>query len=204
MELPKRNVSKMVKLVFATSNINKVREVTELLQPDYEIVPMSEIGCTVDIPETSDTFEGNALLKARYLKEHFGVDCFSEDTGLEIEALGGEPGVFTARYGGSPQDPIKNMNLVLEKLKNKTNRSAQFRTAIALILNKKEYIFEGIVKGTIAYNITGTGGFGYDPIFIPEGHDQTFGELAKSIKYAISHRSRAIQKLVSFLDSNKT
>ena len=201
MDLFKRNVPQMVRLVFATGNPNKVREVSTLLYPDYKVVPMKDIGCTVDIPETSDTFEGNALLKARYLKEHFDVDCFSEDTGLEVEALNGAPGVYTARYGGSPQDPIKNMNLVLTNLKRHSNRRAQFRTVIALILNGEEHLFEGIVKGTIADQISGSGGFGYDPIFIPEGYDKSFGELPIDIKHQISHRSRAIKKLVSFLES---
>jgi XTP/dITP diphosphohydrolase len=201
MELSTRNIFKMRKLVFATSNENKIREVAEILKGAYEIVPMKDIGCHEDIPETSPTLEGNALQKARYLKEHFKVDCFSEDTGLEIEALNGEPGVYTARYAGLPKDSNKNMDLVLEKLNGLTNRKARFRTAIALILNNKEYVFEGIVNGSIADSKSGEGGFGYDPIFIPEGYEQTFAVLSADIKHQISHRARAMAKLIAFLES---
>lgn len=192
----------MKKLVFATGNENKVREASEILKSAYEIIPMKDIGCEEDIPETSPTFEGNALQKARYLKEHYGVDCFSEDTGLEVDALGGEPGVFTARYAGLPRDANKNMDLVLSKLKGKENRAARFRTAIALIINGEEHVFEGKVEGSIDFQKTGAGGFGYDPIFIPNGYKQSFAVLPKEVKHKISHRARAMSKLVDFLKQN--
>lgn len=199
MELSERNLSIMKQLVFATSNVNKIREVAEILNDYYQIIPMKDIGCEEDIPETSDTFEGNALQKARYLKTHYGVDCFSEDTGLEIDALDGAPGVYTARYAGSSRNPENNMALVLKNMDGKADRSARFRTAIALILNGKEHVFEGKVEGKIALQKRGGGGFGYDPIFIPDGYEQTFGELPISVKHQISHRARAVSRLVEFL-----
>lgn len=200
MGLPARNISTMKQLVFATGNEHKIREVATILKGTYDIVPMKDIGCEEDIPETSPTLEGNALLKARYLKEHFQVDCFSEDTGLEIEALNGEPGVFTARYAGLPQNTDNNMNLVLQKLSGSSNRKARFRTVIALLINEEEHLFEGIVDGRIAESKSGSGGFGYDPIFIPDGYEDTFAVLAPEIKQQISHRARAIAKLVTFLE----
>ncbi len=199
MELPARNLSKMKQLVFATSNENKIREVREILKGYYEIIPMKAIGCEEDIPETADTFEGNALQKAHYLKEHYGVDCFSEDTGLEIDALDGAPGVYTARYAGLPKNAEKNMALVLKNLQGASKRTARFRTAIALLIDGEEHVFEGSVEGKIALQKQGSGGFGYDPIFIPEGYDKTFGELPIEIKHQISHRARAIARLVDFL-----
>lgn len=190
-----------MKIVFATNNPHKVAEVNEVLGDAFQIILLQEIGCEEDIPETQPTLEGNALQKARYVKENYGTDCFAEDTGLEIEALNGEPGVITARYAGPSRDPYSNINLVLNKLHNKENRNAQFRTVIALILNGEEYLFEGIVKGTIALEKRGTGGFGYDPIFVPEGYDQTFAELSSEIKSEISHRARATRKLTVFLQN---
>jgi len=188
-----------MKIIFATNNPHKVKEINEMLDGSFEIVSLKDIGCTEDIPETQPTLEGNALQKARYVKENYGADCFSEDTGLEIEALGGEPGVITARYAGSERDPNANMDLVLQKLADKDNRKAQFRTVIALLLNGEEHLFEGIVTGRIAQEKRGEGGFGYDPIFIPDGYEQTFAELSSDIKNSISHRARATRKLVSFL-----
>jgi XTP/dITP diphosphohydrolase len=188
-----------MKIVFATNNPHKIKEISAMLDHSFEIISLKDIGCTEDIPETQPTLEGNALQKARHVKENYGPDCFSEDTGLEIEALGGEPGVITARYAGPERDPDANMDLVLQKLADNTNRKAQFRTVIALILNGEEHLFEGIVTGRIAQEKRGAGGFGYDPIFIPDGYDQTFAELSAEIKNDISHRARATRRLVDFL-----
>lgn len=190
-----------MKLVFATGNPNKIKEVVEILGRDtpFEVIPMSAIGLVEDIPETSATIEGNAIQKARFLHDRFGVDCFAEDTGLEIDSLDGEPGVLSARYAGDAKNADANMKLVLKKLDSKENRKARFRTVIALIINKMEYTFEGIVEGRIDTKASGTGGFGYDPIFIPNGFDQSFGVLDDSVKNQISHRSRALSKMTSFL-----
>jgi len=190
-----------MKLIFATANSNKIKEIAEILgqESGFEIIPMSEIGVIEDIPETSPTLEGNALQKAKYLHDRYHVDCFSEDTGLEIESLNGEPGVLTARYAGAERNADANMQLVLKKLASKENRKARFRTVIALIINNKEYTFEGIVEGKIGHEKSGDGGFGYDPIFIPDGFNQSFGVLDNSIKNKISHRGRATSKLIDFL-----
>ncbi|MEL6924467.1 MAG: non-canonical purine NTP diphosphatase [Bacteroidota bacterium] len=190
-------------LIFATSNPNKIREANEILGDFMHIVSNKDIGCHEDIPETADTFEGNALQKARYLSDHYKVNCFSEDTGLEITALDGAPGVITARYSGPERDANANMDLVLRQLEGKADRSAQFRTAIALIIDGEENVFEGIVKGRIAFAKSGMGGFGYDPIFIPDGYDQTFAELDKDIKNLISHRARAMDKLRNYLQTRQ-
>ena len=196
----------IMELVFATGNPNKIKEVAEILSnnSNFEIIPMSQIGVTEDLPETSQTIEGNALQKARYLHERYHVNCFSEDTGLEIESLNGEPGVKTARYAGEDKNAESNMELVLKNLEGEDNRSARFKTVIALIINNKEYIFEGIVEGKIDTKKTGTGGFGYDPIFIPNGYDSSFGVLDSAVKNKISHRGRAIKKLINFLQNFKT
>ena len=194
-----KNLLSMKSIIFATSNPHKISEVQKILSGQYHIQPMSEIGCHEDIPETSPTIEGNALQKARYLHQNYQVDCFSEDTGLEIDALNGEPGVITARYAGPQRDSIANMELALQKLGDTDNRSARFRTVIALILDQKEYTFEGIVEGQIARQRSGDGGFGYDPVFVPDGFDKTFAELPVEIKNQISHRARAVEKLVQFL-----
>lgn len=191
----------MKKLVFATSNENKLREVREMIGDEYQIVGLKDIGCLEDIPETQPDFAGNALQKARYVKEHFDLDCFAEDTGLVVDALGGEPGVLTARYAGPSRDSIANMDLVIERLKGQENRRAKFQTAIALLLNGQEHIFEGHVDGHIRESRSGDGGFGYDPIFAPEGYSITFAEMGPEAKNQISHRGRAIQKLVHFLKS---
>lgn len=190
-----------MKLVFATGNPNKIKEVDEILGRDtpFEVIPMSVLGLSEDIPETSATIEGNALQKARFLHDRFGVDCFAEDTGLEIDSLNGEPGVLSARYAGEDKNSDANIQLVLKKLESIENRKARFRTVIALIINDKEYTFEGIVEGRIDAKASGNGGFGYDPIFIPDGFDQSFGVLDESIKNQISHRSRALAKMVDFL-----
>lgn len=191
----------METIVFATANKHKVREVKQLLGSQYEILSLKDIGCEEDIPETQDTIAGNAQQKARYLKAHYGRDCFAEDTGLEIDALDGAPGVYTARYAGPQRDPQDNMQLVLEQLADTNERSARFRTVIALILDGKEYLFEGVAEGNIAEQQSGTEGFGYDPVFIPEGYDQTFAELDSAEKNAISHRGKAVEKLAQFLNT---
>ena len=163
---------------------------------------MKDIHCSADIPETADTLEGNALLKARYIFENYHLDCFADDTGLEVEALNGAPGVFFVRYaGGEGHDAQANMLKLLHELDGKENRKAQFRTAISLILDGKEYFFEGVIKGEIIKEKRGDSGFGYDPIFKPEGYDQTFAELGNDIKNQISHRALAVQKLCEFLQS---
>ena len=189
----------MPTLVFATNNYHKAREIEQILGGIYQIKTLKDIGCFDDIEETEDTLEGNALLKARYVREHFGYDCFSEDTGLEIEALGGAPGVHTARYAGPDRDSEANIALALTNLEGKANRSARFRTVIALILNGKEILLEGVCPGSIALQKSGSDGWGYDPVFIPEGYEKTFVELGPEVKNKISHRARAIEKLRAFL-----
>jgi XTP/dITP diphosphohydrolase len=189
----------MKKIVFATGNRHKLAEVLQLLDDKFEILSLSDIGCTVDLPETCGTIAGNALQKARYLYQNYSVDCFAEDTGLEIDALGGEPGVHSARYAGPGRNDRKNLELVLEKLGEATDRRARFRTVIALILGGREYTFEGIAPGTIRRAPSGAGGFGYDPVFQPEGFDITFAEMPAPEKNAISHRGKAVQQLIGFL-----
>lgn len=188
-----------MKIVFATSNPNKVREINEILGDQIEIIGLKDIGCTEEIPETQPTIEGNALQKARYVYENYQVNCFAEDTGLEIDALDGAPGVITARFAGPQRDANDNMDKALGLLEDKTDRGAQFKTVIALILDGEEYTFEGIARGTITKEKTGDGGFGYDPIFLPDGHDLTFAQLDKVQKNEISHRGKATRKLMAFL-----
>ena len=188
-----------MKLVFATNNRHKLDEVRKIISGYTEIISLSDIDCHEDIPETADTLEGNALQKARYIKEHFGYDCFADDTGLEVEALDNAPGVYSARYAGPGHDSEANMNKLLHEMENKENRKARFRTVIALILNGKEYLFEGVVNGTIINEKRGGSGFGYDPIFIPNTYSQTFTEMCNDIKNQISHRAEAVKKLTAFL-----
>ncbi len=193
-----------MKLVFATNNQHKLSEVRQILGSKFEVVGLADIGCHEDIPETADTLEGNAFQKARYVKEHYGLDCFADDTGLEVDALGGAPGIYSARYAecfgtGETHDSEANMNLLLKNLDKKTERSARFRTAIALIYKGQEYLFEGICPGNILRERHGNEGFGYDPIFQPEGFTQSFAEMSAEEKNAISHRGRATQKLAHFL-----
>lgn len=187
-------------LIFATNNAHKLDEVRSILGSRFTIKSLKDIGCDADIPETADTLEGNALMKARFLYEKYGVDCFADDTGLEVTALGGAPGVHTARYAGN-HDSEANMNKLLNELEKKSDRSAQFRTVIALIIEGKEFLFEGIVKGSIAKEKAGNGGFGYDPIFIPEGFSQTFSQMGNDSKNHISHRALAVEKLYNYLNS---
>lgn len=189
----------MKKLVFATQNSNKVKEINALLPEAFKIVSLKDIDCNEDIPETSNTLRGNALLKANYVKEMYHVDCFADDTGLEIEALQGAPGVYSARYAGPGRNAEQNMDLVLTNLKDETNRNAKFTTVIALIYKGKQFEFTGICKGIITKNKSGNGGFGYDPIFQPLGYQKTFAELSLEEKNKISHRGKAFAQLIDFL-----
>lgn len=191
----------MRKLVFATNNTHKLDEVRNITGNQVNIVSLSDINCHEDIPETADTLEGNALQKARYIKEKFGYDCFADDTGLEVEALNGAPGIYSARYAGPGHDAEANMNKLLKEMEGKENRKARFRTVIALILDNKEYLFEGIVNGTIIAEKTGSEGFGYDPIFVPENYTETFAEMGNDLKNKISHRAEATKKLTNFLST---
>lgn len=188
-----------MELVFATNNAHKLEEVRQILGDRFTVLSLKEIGCTEDIPETGDTFQDNALQKARYVKEHYGYDCFADDTGLEVKALGGAPGVHSARYAGD-HDSEANMTKLLQELEKKSDRSAQFRTVVALILNGQEVLFEGIVTGQIAKERHyGDGGFGYDPIFVPDGYTETFSQMSSQGKNLISHRGRAVRKLADYL-----
>ena len=200
-----------MKIVFATNNQHKLQEIRDILGSEFEIVSLKDIGCDVDIPETGNTLEENAMQKAQYVYDHYNLSCFADDTGLEVEALNGEPGVHSARYAeGTDHDSEANMAKLLRNLEDKDNRKARFRTVIALIQKqdvcpcgctsiKKVNRFEGIVDGSIATEKHGTAGFGYDPIFIPEGYDNSFAELGESIKNGISHRARAVAKLAEYL-----
>lgn len=187
------------KLVFVTNNAHKLEEISSILGGKMELLSLKDIQCTADIPETADTLEGNAIQKAEYIHRHYGLDCFADDTGLEVEVLDGAPGVYSARYAGEGHDSEANMQKLLHELEGKDNRKAQFRTAICLIMDGQEYLFEGIVKGEIIKEKRGGAGFGYDPIFVPEGYDLTFAELGNDIKNTISHRARAVEKLCTFL-----
>jgi XTP/dITP diphosphohydrolase len=190
-----------MKLVFATHNSNKAKEIQSLLPADFQILTLTAINCIEKIPETADTLEGNSLLKAQFVNDNFNLNCFADDTGLEIEALNGRPGVFSARYAGEEKSAEKNMDLVLSELKNEENRKARFRTVISLILNDKTHLFEGVVNGTINTEKKGVDGFGYDPIFIPEGQTRTFAEMTLEEKNQQSHRARAFEKMIAFLES---
>ena len=191
-----------MKLVFATNNKHKLQEVRDIVGDRVEVLSLADIGCYDDIPETADTLQGNALIKARHIYEKYGFDCFADDTGLEVEALDGAPGVYSARYAGEECDSEANMRKLLENLTGKTNRNAQFRTVIALIINGEEMLFNGIVKGTIATEKKGDSGFGYDPIFVPEGHSASFAQMGSEMKNSMSHRFRATQQLSDYLKEN--
>ena len=191
-----------MKLVFATNNKHKLEEVRAILGNTIEVLSLNDIDCHDDIPETADTLEGNALIKARYIYGKFGVDCFADDTGLEVEALNGAPGVYSARYAGEECNPEANMHKLLHNLTGKNNRNAQFRTVIALIIKGEEKLFNGIVKGTITGEKMGDSGFGYDPIFIPEGFSESFAQMGSEIKNSISHRYRATEQLGNYLKEN--
>ena len=188
-----------MKLIFATNNAHKLSEVQAVLGPSFELVTPRMCGVEEEIPETAETLEGNARQKARYLYERTGLDCFADDTGLEVEALNGAPGVHSARYATDGHDFAANNGLLLKNLEGETNRRARFRTAICLIEGGEERLFEGIVEGHIIDHESGSEGFGYDPLFVPEGYDCTFAEMSADEKNAISHRGRAVRKLVAYL-----
>lgn len=189
----------MTEIIFATNNAHKLSEVQALLGENFHLLTPRDCGITEDIPETAATLDGNASQKSHYLHERVGKNCFADDTGLEVEALGGEPGVRSARYATDGHDFAANNRLLLKNMEGKENRKARFRTVISLILDGEEHLFEGIVEGRIAESEAGCGGFGYDPLFIPDGYDCTFAEMSAEEKNAISHRGRAVQKLVTFL-----
>ncbi|WP_418513503.1 non-canonical purine NTP diphosphatase [Corallibacter sp.] len=190
-----------MQLVFATNNLNKLKEVQKLIPETITLLSLKDIGCNEDIPETQNTIEGNAIQKAEYVKTHYGYDCFADDTGLEVNALNGEPGVFSARYAGPQRDANDNMDKLLHHLENKNDRSAQFKTVIALHLNGKLEIFTSICKGSITQTKSGSQGFGYDPIFKAEDNTQTFAEITLEEKNRIGHRGKAVSKLVDFLNN---
>ena len=191
-----------MKLVFATNNKHKLQEVRDIVGDRVEVLSLADINCYDDIPETADTLQGNALIKARHIYEKYGLDCFADDTGLEVEAIDGAPGVYSARYAGEECDSEANMRKLLENLTGKTNRNAQFRTVIALIINGEEMLFNGIVKGTIATEKKGDSGFGYDPVFVPEGYSESFAQMSGEMKNSMSHRFRATRQLADFLKEN--
>lgn len=192
-----------MQLCFATNNANKLVELKQLLDSKIELQSLQDIGCLVEIPETGNTLQANSLEKAQYVKKHFGVNCFADDTGLEVDVLKGDPGVYSARYAGEPADSIKNIHLLLQNLEGISNRTAHFRTVITLLLDKQKPIFfEGVVEGEIAETETGHAGFGYDPIFIPNGINCTFAEMTAEEKNRISHRGKAVEKLVNYLNKS--
>lgn len=193
----------MKELVFATNNAHKLEEVRAIAGPDLKILSLAEIGCHDDIPETADTLEGNALLKARWVKERYGADCFADDTGLMVDALDGAPGVYSARYAGPGHDSEANMARLLAELEGVSDRKAHFSTVIALVTDKGTHVFEGRVDGVIATERHGDGGFGYDPVFIPDETGVSFAEMSPEAKNAISHRGRATAALISFLNASK-
>lgn len=191
----------MKQIVFATNNKHKLEEVKNILGDTLKVLSLNDINCHEDIPETGTTIEENALLKARYIKEKYGYDCFADDTGLEVKSLNNEPGVYSARYAGEEHDSEKNLQKVLKNLENKSDRSARFRTCIALITGKNEHLFEGKIQGQIIPEKKGESGFGYDPVFVPDGYSETFAELGNDLKNQISHRALAVKKLIHFLQS---
>jgi XTP/dITP diphosphohydrolase len=192
-----------MQIVFASNNKNKIHELQSMLLESITIVSLESIGCFEDIPETADTIEGNAIQKANYVTEKYGFDCFADDTGLEVDALDGEPGVFSARYAGEQRNADDNMNKLLVNLSDKNNRAAQFKTVIALNLKGEQHLFTGIAKGAITLEKIGNQGFGYDPIFQTEGFTQTFAQLSLDVKNKISHRGKATQQLITFLKKAK-
>jgi XTP/dITP diphosphohydrolase len=192
-----------MKLVFATNNLNKLKEVQEMLPNSIQLLSLKDIHCFDEVDETETTLEGNAQLKADYITQKFGFNCFADDTGLEVESLDGKPGVYSARFAGEPSNSENNMQKLLVDLETKSNRKAQFRTAVSLNINDKKFLFEGICKGDILTSKQGKKGFGYDPVFKPEGFEQSFAEMTSEEKNKISHRGIAIQKLVEFLSNYK-
>ena len=191
-----------MQLVFASNNKNKIKEIQALVSDTIQIISLEDIGCTEDIPETAETIEGNAILKANYVTSNYGYDCFADDTGLEVNALNGAPGVYSARYAGEQKDANDNMDKLLSELKDKTNRNANFKTVICLNFNGTQQLFTGIINGKIIDEKIGTNGFGYDPIFVAEEHHKTFAELSLEEKTTISHRGIAVQQLIRYLSKN--
>ena len=189
------------KIVFATNNAHKLEEVAAILGDSYEVLSLREIGCDADIPETANSFAGNALQKAQYVKDHYGYDCFADDSGLEVDVLDGAPGIYSARYSGGGSEA--NMDKLLHNLTGKSERGAQFRKVIALLIGEESHLFEGLVRGSIIEKRRGEGGFGYDPIFVPEGYDLTFAELGSEVKNRISHRAKAVKQLAEHLLTRK-
>jgi len=190
-----------MQLVFATNNLNKVKEVQSLIPSHIKLLSLKDIGCFEAVPETQDTIKGNAIQKAEYVNHHYGLDCFADDTGLEVKSLNNQPGVFSARYAGPKRDANDNMDLLLKNLKDKPNRNAQFKTVVALHLNNKIETFTGICKGEITETKKGNKGFGYDPIFLPNGYTETFAEIDLDLKNKIGHRGKAVLLLVAFLNA---
>jgi XTP/dITP diphosphohydrolase len=190
-----------MKIVFASNNINKIKEIQSMLPENIQILSLESIGCFEEIPETANTIEGNAIMKANYITQKYGFDCFADDTGLEVESLNGRPGVYSARYAGEQKNANDNMNKLLEELSDKSNRNAQFKTVIALNLNGKQNLFTGVASGEITLKKMGTGGFGYDPLFKPNDYENTFAELSLEIKNEISHRGKATKLLLEFLQN---
>lgn len=190
-----------MKLIFASNNKNKIAEIKQLLPTNIELLSLDEIGCSEDIPETAETIEGNAILKANYVTQKYGLPCFADDTGLEVDALNGEPGVYSARYAGEQKNADDNMNKLIDNLEGNLNRNAQFKTVIALNINNEQHLFEGIIKGEIITKKRGDKGFGYDPIFVPEGFTTTFAEMEMIDKAKLSHRGLATRKLITFLET---
>lgn len=190
----------MHKIVFATNNAHKMSEVSDILRSDFQLLSLKEIGCFEEIPETQETIEGNALQKAHYIYKKFGIDCFADDTGLIVESLNGAPGVYSARYAGEDCNAEKNIQKLLQDLENKPNRKACFKTVAALILDGKEYLFEGKISGQILMEKRGIGGFGYDSVFLPDGYDLSFAEMGMELKNKISHRALAMNDLSAFLN----
>lgn len=191
----------MKEIVFATNNRHKLEEIRKITKGTLHILSLSDIHCAEEIEETGATLEENALLKARFVKEKYGYDCFADDTGLEVEALDGAPGVYSSRYAGEACNPADNMDKLLKEMRGLENRTARFRTVIALLFNGEKHFFEGVVNGKITHEKKGEAGFGYDPVFVPEGYNQTFAELGDEVKNQISHRALATQKLMEFLRS---
>lgn len=189
-----------MKICFATNNSKKIEEVKAALGPQIELVSLEEIGCREELPETGDTLEHNAFQKAQYVKDHYGVDCFADDTGLEVDALEGEPGVYSGRYAGEPRSDERNINLLLKNLGESCIRTARFKTVIALLIGEDKYKFEGIAEGEILKERTGNGGFGYDPVFLPKGYSMSFAQLSLDEKNEISHRGKAVRALIEFLN----
>lgn len=193
-------MSHIKEIVFATNNAHKLQEIRNIVGNKYKILSLSDINCHEEIEETASTLEGNAEIKARYIKEHYGYNCFADDTGLEVEALNGAPGVYSARYAGEEHNSVRNMNLLLQNMKGVENRKARFRTVIALIIESELIIMDGIVNGTITESPEGNEGFGYDPIFIPENCNKTFASMSSEQKNSMSHRGRATSKLIDYLN----